>query len=322
MKGKVASNYIIAFAIILILNFTIPRLMPGDPFMAIYGEEAVMTMSEQMQEQLRERMAVDDTIGEQFIAYVGSMARADLGYSYYYKAPVIEVILGALPWTLLLVGTAIVLSTLIGAMMGIESGWRRGSKWELSMLGGLMLLNGMPDFFMGIVLLLVFSVGMGIFPMGGGMTAYADLTGIALLADVLLHLALPVTALTLVNITGAYFMTRNTMIATISEPYITTAKAKGLSKSQIRYKHAGKNSLMPLVTRTGMQLGRMVTGAMFVEIVFSYPGLGTVIHTALYARDYPVMQGVLLVVALFVLVFNYLTDLSYRKIDPRVKNAY
>jgi len=146
--------------------------------------------------------------------------------------------------------------------------------------------------------------------------------GVALVLDVLKHLALPLAALTLAYVGSVYLLTRNTMITVLKEPYMLTAKAKGLSQRALKYRHAGRNSMLPVFTVTGLWLGRLVTGALFVEIVFSYPGLGYLTYEALLARDYPVIQGVLLLAATFVLAANFMVDLFYRKVDPRVSYAH
>jgi len=315
-------TYAIALLLILALNFLLPRMMPGDPLMAIYGEEALVQMTPELKAGLVDRFALDQPLWHQFGTYFTAVFQGDLGYSYYYNAPVFEVILGRLPWTLLLVGLSLILATLLGIVLGIESGWRRGSKSDRTMLAGLMALNGFPDFFIGMVLLLVFGVTLGIFPLAGALTPYSGLSGGALLVDVLKHLALPLAALTLAHVAGGYLLTRNTMITVLKEPYMLTAKAKGLSQRAMKYRHAGRNSMLPVITRTGIWLGRVVTGALFVEMIFSYPGLGYLTYEALLARDYPVIEGVLLVVAIFVLVANFLADLTYPKLDPRVSYAH
>ncbi|MCD6358432.1 MAG: ABC transporter permease [Dehalococcoidia bacterium] len=316
------ATYGIALVFILALNFLLPRMMPGDPLMAIYGEDALIQMTPELKAHLVERFALDEPIWSQLGAYFWGLLRGDLGHSYYYNAPVSEVILGRLPWTCLLVGSSLVLSTVLGVVLGIESGWRRGRKLDKSLLTGLMALGGFPDFFLGIVLLLVFGVTLGLLPLAGALTPYAELSGLALSLDILKHLLLPLASLTLCHIGGSYLLTRNTMITVMQEPYILTARAKGLSDSQIRYHHAGRNSMLPVFTRTGMWLGRLVTGALFVEMVFAYPGLGYLTYEALLARDYPVLQGVLLMVAVFVLVANLLVDLTYPKLDPRASYAH
>ena len=207
-------------------------------------------------------------------------------------------------------------------MLGIESGWQRGSKTDRALLTSLMSLNGFPDFFLGMVLLIIFGVTLPLFPLAGAVTPYAGLSGLALALDVLRHLFLPVAALTLAYLAGTYLLTRNTMITVLREPYMLTARAKGLSQRVLKYRHAGRNSMLPVVTRTGIWIGRVVTGALFTELVFAYPGVGYLTYEALLTRDYPVIQGVFLIVAIFVLLANFAVDLSYRRLDPRVSYAY
>jgi len=315
-------TYVIAFLFILTLNFLLPRMLPGDPLMAIYGNEALIAMTPELKAHLVERFALDQPLWQQFGAYLLALVQGDLGHSYYYNSSVSSVVLGRLPWTLLLVGTALIISTLSGIVLGIESGWRRGSRRDKSLLTSLMTVSGFPDFFLGILLLIGFSVTWKIFPLSGAITPYSGLSGAALVLDVLRHLFLPATALTLGYIGASYLLTRNTMVTVLKNPYILMAKAKGLPDRTVRYQHAGRNALLPVITQTGIQLGRMVTGALFVEIVFAYPGLGYLTYEALLARDYPVLQGVLLIVAVSVLIANFLVDLSYSKLDPRIRYAH
>jgi len=296
--------------------------MPGNPLTAIYGDEALIAMTPDLKAHLVERFAMEKPLWEQFGAYFLALFRGDLGYSYYYNAPVLKVILGHLPWTLLLVGSSLVISTFLGIVLGIESGWRRGSKTDRAMLTGLMSLNGFPDFFLGMVLLLIFGVMLGVFPLAGALTPYSGLSGLALVLDILRHMALPVTALTLAHLASGYLLTRNTMITVLKAPFMLTARAKGLSQKVLKYHHAGRNSMLPVITMTGISLGRVVTGALFVELVFAYPGVGQLTYQALLSRDYPVIQGVFLIVAISVLVANCVIDLLYPKIDPRVSYAH
>jgi peptide/nickel transport system permease protein len=323
MTGKRnLATYGIALAVILALNFFLPRMMPGNPLAAIYGDEALVAMTPDLKAHLVTRFALDQPLWSQFGAYVAGLFRGDLGWSYYFNAPVINVILGALPWTLLVVGTSLVLATLLGIVLGIESGWRRGSRTDRAMLAGLMSLNGFPDFFLGLVLLIIFGVLLGIAPLSGALTPYAGLAGLPLVLDVLKHMALPVAALTLAHLAGGYLLTRNSMISVLKAPFVLTARAKGLSPAIVKYRHAGRNSMLPVVTMTGIWLGRMVTGALFVELVFAYPGVGQLTYQALLSRDYPVIQGVFLMVAVSVLIVNFAIDLLYPKLDPRVSRAH
>ncbi len=315
-------TYGIAFLIIIALNFLMPRMMPGDPLMAIYGDEALVAMTPEFKAQLVEGFALDKPLWQQFGAYVLALFQGDMGYSYYYNASVFNVIMGSLPWTLLVVGSSLVLSTLIGIVLGIESGWRRGSRTDRTMLAGLMSLNGFPDFFLGLVLLIVFGILLGVAPLSGALTPYSGLSGLTLLLDVLRHMALPVAALTLAHLAGGYLLTRNTMITVLKAPFMLTARAKGLSQKALKYRHAGRNSMLPVLTVTGIWLGRVVTGALFVELVFAYPGVGYLTYQALLTRDYPLIQGVFLIVTIAVLIANFAVDLLYPKLDPRVSYAH
>jgi len=315
------SNYAISFLLILILNFVLPRMMPGDPLHAIYGEEALISMTPEMEAEIIKRFALDQPWHAQLITYITALLSGDLGYSYYYRTGVTDVILGFLPWTLLLTGLAFVISSSAGVILGIESGYRRGSKLDGCMLSGMMFLGGMPDFFIGIVLLLLFGVTLGWAPLGGAVSPYAGHEGIDLVLDIAHHLVLPLISLVLVQIAPTYLLTRNAMLNTLRARFIMTAKATGLGEGAIRYRHAGRNSLLPVVTAMGMRVPNMITGTLFLEIVFSYPGVGTLLNTALSARDYPLIQGVLLIVTVTVLTTNFLVDMTYVRLDPRVRYA-
>jgi peptide/nickel transport system permease protein len=315
-------SYIIAFFIILILNFTLPRLMPGDPLQAIYGEEALLAMTPQLEAELIQRFSLDQSLGEQFVAYLLALLQGDLGHSYYYNDPVLHVIMEFLPWTLLLTGTALLISTLIGLVLGIESGFRRGRKVDKTLLSGLMFLNGFPDFFVGILLLIVFGVILGLVPLSGALTPYSGLAGAHLILDILHHLAAPLSALVLAWVASTYLLTRSTMITILRERFILTARAKGCNEWIIRYRHAGRNSMLPVVTATGLHLPHLITGTLFVEIVFAYPGAGWLLYNSLLTRDYPLIQGILLMVTVAVLAVNLLVDLLYKKLDPRVSDAH
>lgn len=316
------ANYAIALASILTLNFVLPRIMPGDPFHAIYGDEALMNMSPEMEAEIIRRFSLDSTWSEQFVAYLSGLLRGDLGYSYFYGIQVTDVILTFLPWTILLAGLALVISTFLGVMIGIESGYRRGCAIDRMLMAGLMFLSGFPHFFVGVLFLLLFSVTLGIMPLGGSATPYAGLTGLDYILDLLHHLTLPLVTLVIVQLAPTYLLSRNTMVTTLEEPFMTTARAKGCTEAAIRYRHAGRNALLPVVTATGIHIPRMLTEIILVEIVFSYPGAGTLLNNALSARDYPLIQGILLMMTISVLTINLAIDFLYSRIDPRVRYAH
>lgn len=315
-------NYLIAFIIIISINFMLPRMMPGDPLTAIYGEEALISLTPEIQADLSHKLGLDKPLWAQFFLYLASLATLDFGHSYYYNAPVLNVIAGVLPWTLLLVGCALIVSTLLGIYLGIESGWRRGGRTDHFLLTVLMFLNGFPDFFIGILLLLAFSVTLGLLPLGGALTPFAGYTGLALVLDIARHMLLPFLALTLAHLSGSYLLTRNTMVTTLAMPFILTARAKGLDDRTIRYNHAGRNSMLPVITRTGVRFGILFTGVLFIEVVFAYPGIGLLLYNSLFTRDYTLLQGIFIIVSISVLLANFITDRLYKKIDPRIDHAY
>lgn len=315
-------NYLIALGAIFSLNFILPRLMPSDPLHAIYGDVALVAMTDEMQAHLIRQLSLDKSWWDQMLAYLLGLLQGDLGFSYYYRDQVSLVILGALPWTLLLVGLALIIATAIGIILGIESGYNRGSSLDRGLVTSLMFLSGFPDFFIGVLLLLIFAVSLDVLPLSGATSPYAGYEGLSYILDVLAHLALPLASMVLVQLGSIFLLTRNTVVTLLGESFILTARAKGCPESLIKYAHAGRNSLLPVTTATGMVIPHMITRVLFIEIVFSYPGIGSLLNTAISARDYPLIQGILLVVTLTVLTVNFLVDLLYMKLDPRVRYAH
>ena len=315
-------NYIIALAAIFSLNFILPRLMPGDPLQAIYGSEALVAMTPEMEAEIIRQFSLDKSWWDQLLAYVLGLLQGDLGFSYYYREQVSQVIMGTLPWTLLLTGLALIMATTIGLILGIESGFKRGSSLDRGLVAGLMFLGGFPDFFMGILLLLIFAVSLDVLPLSGATSPYAGYEGLAYILDILRHLALPLASMILVQLGSIFLLTRNTILTLLRESFILTARAKGCPEGCIKYAHAGRNSLLPVTTATGLRIPHLITGALFIEIVFSYPGVGSLLNTAISARDYPLIQGILLIVTLTVLSSNFLVDLLYMRLDPRVRYAH
>lgn len=315
---KRVGDYILALLIILLLNFLLPRLMPGDPITAMYGD-AHVEMTPQMEAHLLERYGLDGPMGEQFVIYISNLFQGDLGYSFYFNAPVSEVLLGALPWTLLLVVISLFLAAVVGILWGAESAWRRGRRFDRASLVAVMLLNGIPGFVLGILLLLLLGFFWPVFPISGGASPYADYTGIARMADISRHLFLPALTLTLAQLPRNFLLMRSTLLAVKEKPYVFTARSKGLKERLIRYRHALRGALSPVITRLGMSVGLMFTAVLFVEIVFAYPGIGHLFYLALQYHDYPTIHGCLLIITVCVLVFNLAADLINQKIDPRLR---
>jgi len=317
MKKRLG-DYLLAFVIILALNFILPRLMPGDPITAIYGD-ALVEMTPEVEAYLLERYGLDRPLGEQFAVYLGNLARGDLGYSFYFRAPVTAVLAGALPWTLLLAGTSLVAAAALGIAWGVEAGWRRGRRFDRFSLTAALFLNGIPGFLLGILLLLALAFYGQWFPLSGGTSPIPPYSGPAKIADILWHLFLPALTLTLAQLPRNFLLMRSTFLAVIREPYVLTARAKGLKEPLIRYRHCLRGALPPVVTRLGMSIGLLFTGVLFVEVVFAYPGLGHLFYLALQHHDYPTVHGCLLLITVCVLVFNLFADLISIKLDPRLK---
>jgi peptide/nickel transport system permease protein len=256
-----------------------------------------------------------------FGRYVVDFFTLRWGYSYAFLTPISELILDALPWTLLLMGGAHILSMILGFIAGVEAAWRRGGIMEKAGVGTMTLLEGIPEIGTGVILLLFFALHLGWLPAAGGETAYASYTAGAWLLDLSRHLALPLTTLFLAYFPGNFLLTRGSMVMVLKQPFLETARAKGLPPVRIRYAHAARNALLPMVTRFGLRIAFMVTGALVVETIYAYPGLGTLLFNAISVRDLPLIQGIVLVSSLIVLFVNLGLEFVYSRIDPRVNHA-
>ena len=318
---KMVVAYLLTIFILLFLNFLLPRLLPGDAIIAMYsGHEVVMT--DEMYAELVRMHGLDLPLHEQFFAYLAELAHGDLGYSYICHASTADLIMGALPWTLLLVGTSFILSAVAGIVLGVESAWRRGGRFDKALLTFMLLLDGIPSLALGITALTIFCLHFGWFPSAGAMTPYSSAEGIGHIKDILGHLVLSLATLTLSMIPSDYLLIRNSMMLTIREPYVLTARAKGIKKRRIKYLHVARNAILPFATRIGIRLTYLITGALFIEMIFAYPGLGLLTYQAISNRDLPLMQGILTVSVILVLLINIVVDMMYKKIDPRVGYAY
>jgi len=312
----ICATFCLAALFMVYLSYALPRLLPGDFITAMYASSHV-TLTAEQEVELRAYYTRDAGFGD----YLLRLITLDWGYSYAFLTPVSELFFGALPWTLLLVGSAHVISMLIGFVTGVEAAWRHHSRFEKGMVGGMTVLEGIPEISTGVILLVVFALHLQWFPAAGAETAYADAGFMGRFVDVGHHLALPLATLVLAYFPGNFLLTRNSMIMVIGAHYITTARAKGLPPFRIRYAHAARNALLPIVTRFGLRLAFMITGALVVERISAYPGLGTLLFNAIQARDLPVIQAVVLVSSLIVLAVILGMDFTYRMIDPRIDDA-
>jgi len=319
--AKRLMEYGLTLVILVILGFMLPHLMAGDPLVAIYGD-AMVEMTDEVRAALRERFGLDKSIGIQFVRYITSLIRGDMGYSIYRSAGVSEILGPPLVWTLLLTGSSLLLSFIIGVVAAVEMTWRRGSRYEKCAVIGFLLLSGMPEYFVGSLLVIGLAVHLELFPLCGALTEGTDLAIISRLFDIVRHLALPVATLTIVQLPGTFLLMRGAMVSVMGRRHLLTAQGNGLSDRVIRYGHAARTALIPVVTRTGIRMGTLVAGALFVETVFAYPGLGFLTYDALLHHDYPVLHGVLLLMTIMVLLANLLTDILVRKLDPRTRDVH
>ena len=305
--------------LIVILNFILFRAMPGSPERVLARNPNV---SPEAIQQIRERWGLDKPlIPDQLIAYIGATFRGDLGDSFAEQGrPVTEVVGGRIGPTLLLFGLGEILAIVIGLALGAYAGWRRGGSIDLVGNGVSLILYSMPYFLLGMILLLIFSSTLHWFPSFGMTTLGADHDSpLAYLADLSAHLVLPVATVAL-GLIGQYsILMRSSIIETMSDEYITTARAKGITDTRILRDHALPNAMLPTVSLIAINLGYVVAGAITVEVVFNWPGLGTLTVDALKSRDYAVLQGIFLVLSISVVFANLGADMIYGRLDPRVR---
>lgn len=304
---------------LLALNFLLPRLLPGDPLTALigHGGEGEAGLSEEAARHLAAYYMLDQPLWQQALRFARNVFAGDWGHSYYFKLPVWDLVMSHLPWTLALTLSSLALAALLGVLLGLQAAWRRGRWPDQGIAGLLIVLRGIPAFFLGIVLLVIFGYKLDWFPLSGGVTPGSNQTGWLWFKDVLRHLFLPVLTLTLAQLTGLFFTTRNALLEVVQEEYILLARLKGVPEWKIALKHALPNILPPVISVLGLRFGFAAGGAILVETVFAYPGMGRLMQEALEVRDYPLMQGGFLVISLYVLLANLLADELSRRLDPR-----
>jgi peptide/nickel transport system permease protein len=309
----------VTILLILVINFFLFRAMPGSPE-RILGRNPNVTP--ELLQAKREQWGLDKPlIPDQFVAYVTSTVQGDLGYSFLARGrPVVEVLGQRIGPTLLLFGLGEAIAIILGLALGAYSGWRRGGPIDHVGNALSLLLYSTPYFLLGMALLLLFASQLRWFPTFGMVTSGATYASLFdHVADIARHLVLPVATVAL-GLIGQYaIVMRSSIVETLSEDYVTTARAKGLSSIRILRAHALPNALLPTVTLIAINLGYVVAGAITVEVVFNWPGLGTLTVEALSARDYPVLQGVFLLLSISVVLANLVADLVYGRLDPRVR---
>lgn len=313
--------YLLAAAAAVVLNFALPRMMPGDPASTMFARFQGKLKPEAM-EALKEAFGfTDGPLLGQFWAYVSHLARGDLGTSIaFYPSPVADAIGTGLAWTVGLTGVAVVISFVIGTSLGAIAAWRRGGWLDSVLPPALSFIGAFPYFWLSMFALYLFGFALDWVPL---RHAYSDdLTpewSWVFISDVMWHAFLPALTLVIATLGGWMLSMRNTMIAVLGEDYIKMAKAKGLSSRRVLMWYAARNALLPNITGFGMALGFVLSGSLLMEIVFSYPGLGYLLVVAVRNQDYPLMQGLFLAITFAVLLANWLVDLVYLWLEPRTR---
>lgn len=319
MAGHLArrvGQYALVLFVLAVLNFLLPRLAPGDPIDFLVPPD-VGEVTPEIREDLLGRFGLDEPMHVQFVAYLSNLVRGDFMTSVRFGLPVTEVVMERLPWTLLLVLGAVLVSTVVGALLGFRAAWRRGSASDVGSLSVMMFLDSLPPFFVGLMFILVFSVTLGWFPVFGALPSVPS-TGVGFLGDVAVRAALPMATLTIAALGFIYLTARSSMVSELGEDYVMVAAAKGLPNRAIR-RHAQRNALLPVWTAAMLNVAVLSGATTVVETVFAYPGLGRLVYDAVIARDYPLLQGAFFVLALMVLAANIVADLVYPLLDPRVR---
>ncbi len=301
---------------IAILNFFLVHAAPGDPATVLAGEAGAA--DEQMIADLKARFGLDQPFHVQLARYVGNIVSLDLGYSFRQGQPVLDLILDRLPATLILTLTAFWISLLAGVALGVAASARVGKFTDTLITSVALLFYATPLYWAALMAVLVFSVQLGWLPGFGYETVGSGFSGLARAWDILKHLILPALTLGLFFMAVYMRMTRASMLEVAQQDFVKTARAKGLAPATIRRRHILRNALLPVVTLAGLQAGQLVGGAVLTETVFAWPGIGRLMFESLAARDYNTILGVFLVSAAMVIVFNILTDIVYRLIDPRI----
>lgn len=315
------SFYLLTAWAAITINFLIPRLMPGDPVQSLIARYQGQLSSKSIASlETLFGLDRDSSLWQQYLDYWANLARGDLGLSFtFFPTPVSEVMAQSLPWTLALVGTTTLISFLVGTGVGILAGWKRGS-WLDGLLPVTTFISAIPYFWLGLIAIALFAVQWPLFPAAGGYdTSLVPGLSAEFAGSALYHAVLPGATIVLSAMAGWILGMRNMMVTVSSEDYVTVAHAKGLSERRVMFSYAARNAILPNVSGFALSLGFIVGGTLLVEMVFSYPGIGYVLFQGVNAKDYPLMQGVFLIITLAVLAANLLADLLYMLLDPRTR---
>lgn len=308
-------NYFAAFAAILVVNFSIPRVMPGDPTTRFVGPG----FTEEARQELLREFGLSKPIWEQFLLYLANIFTGDFGVSFsQYPTPVMELIAERLPRTLYLMGASVTVSVFIGIPLGAIAAWKFGEREDLVLTQSSLFFRSIPTFWLAILLVFIFGYLIPIFPISGATSSATHSSFIDYFLDLSYHTFLPVVTMSAYFLAGYTFLMRGSLLDILPENYIKIAESKGLSNRQVLFGHAVSPAFPPVLTQLGFQIGRLAGGAVLVETVFSYPGMGQLMFQSVLARDYPVIQATFFFLAMMVLGSMFLAEILYTVIDPRI----
>jgi peptide/nickel transport system permease protein len=301
-------------AVGVVINFALPRALPGGPLSQVASPEVLAQLTAIQREQIAAQYGFDKPLREQFLSYLGGVLRGDLGNSFVDGEPVLSAILRVLPWTLLLVGTAIVLTIVIGVGLGVLAALRRRRGKGSGLLITAVVLDSLPQFWLGMLLIVLFGVHLGVLPTFG-VARGQDVS----ILDVVEHLVLPVTTLVATGLGSYLLYVRYSLLAVLTSEPVEHARARGVPPRRVVSRHALRPALLPVHTLLMLEIGFLTGGALVVETVFAYPGLGRLAFDAIRSRDYPMMQGTFLILTVMVVLMNAIADATYPLIDPRAR---
>jgi len=315
---KRTGSRVITFAVVISILFFLARSAGTDPFERYLSEDPRIPL-EQIQ-RLRARFGLDKPLHMQYLDFLRNTLNGEFGYSLYYKRPVFDIVMERLPYTLFLMGISVVLSTIVSFFLGVYFAYKRGTKVDTWGTNICMFIRSTPHFWLGMLLLLAFAYYIPIFPLFGALTpGVQHENSFEFLKDLLFHYTLPLTTLLLRQIGMYVLYMRNSTVEVLGEDYMVTAKAKGVPKMSIMFRHAARNAMLPMVTVTAMRFGFMVNGAILTETVFSLPGTGRLIYQSIMNDDFFLLQGAFFIISITVLFANLVADLLCAWLDPRIK---
>jgi len=309
-------NAIVLIGVVTVINFFLFRIMPGDP--------TTMMISPRMTHETRRiilhKFGLDQPLHVQFVRYIQQLLSGNLGVSFIYQKPVLDLIVERIPNTVLLLLSSFIITVILSIITGLVAAWKRGSKLDISLIVFGLTMHALPIFWLGGLLLLYFSVQFDLFPVIGVSTPWLEHESwFSYAADVLHHLFLPMMTLGIGNIGSLFLITRNSLLDVFAEDYVTTAMAVGVPSRTILFRNVLRNAMLPLVTIIMLRLGFIIGGAVTTETVFTWPGVGLLIYRSVLQEDYPVLQGAFLIITISAVLANFMAEIIYGYLDPRVR---